>query len=82
MRLPAREGKPMFQTHQPIRPDMPVRHVKYEHPSTIPVFARLGFRPVSDDLAIEVAARCAGVGEVDVLEALNRAAFGQSGEKE
>ena len=56
---------------------MVVRDVKQRHPETIPVFEELGFRPACDDCDIETVARKNGLSTPDVLEALNRAVFGQ-----
>jgi hypothetical protein len=50
--------------------------VKQSHPETLPVFEELGFRPSCDDCDIETVARKNGIPSQDVLDALNRAAFG------
>jgi hypothetical protein len=65
----------MFRFDQLIRRDMIVRDVKQSHPETIPVFEKFGFHPVCDDCDIHTVARKNGISYVDVLEALNRAAF-------
>lgn len=59
-----------------IRRDMIVRDVKREYPATVPVFEQLGFRPACDDCDIETTSRKSGLNSRDVVEALNRAAFG------
>jgi hypothetical protein len=66
----------MFRFDQLIRRDMIIRDVKQSHPETIPVFEEFGFRPVCDDCDIETVARKNGVSSPDLVEALNRAAFG------
>jgi len=55
---------------------MIVRDVKQSHPETIPVFEDLGFRASCDDCDIETVARKNGLSSQDVIDALNRAAFG------
>ncbi len=65
-----------------IRRDMIVRDVKRSYPQTIPVFERFHFRPACDDCDIETGARKNGLNSLDVVEALNRAAFGQKAETE
>ena len=66
----------MFRFDQLIRPHMIVRDVKQSHPETIPVFEEFGFRPSCDDCDIEAVSRKNGLASRDVVEALNRAAFG------
>lgn len=66
----------MFRFDQLIRRQMIVRDVKQSHPETIPVFEELGFRPSCDDCDIETVARKNGLSSQDVIDALNRAAFG------
>lgn len=72
-----RKGVPMFRFDRLIRADMIIRDVKQQHPGTVPVFEDLGFRAVCDDCDIEAVARKNGLDSRDVVEALNRAAFGQ-----
>jgi hypothetical protein len=72
----------MFRFDQLIRRDMIIREVKQRHPETIPVFEALHYRAVCDDCDIETVARKNGLKIPDVLDSLNRAAFGDSAEKE
>ena len=72
----------MFRFDQLIRRDMIIRDVKQRHPETIPVFDALHFRAVCDDCDIETVARKNGLKASDVVEALNRAAFGTDMETE
>jgi hypothetical protein len=65
----------MFRFDQLIRHDMIVRDVKQRHPETIPVFEKLRYRPSCDDCDIETGARKNGLNSLDVIEALNQAAF-------
>jgi len=67
---------PMFRFDQLIRRDMIVREVKQAHPETVAVFEEFGFRASCDDCDIETVARKNGLSSLDVVEALNRAAFG------
>jgi len=67
----------MFRFDQLIRPHAIVRDVKQAHPETVEVFERLGFRPSCDDCDIETVARKNGIPSQDVVDALNRAVFGQ-----
>ena len=60
---------------------MIVRDVKQRHPETAPVFEALHFRYACDDCTIETVARKNGLNTADVLDALNRAAFGSEGEE-
>jgi hypothetical protein len=66
----------MFRFDQLIRRDMIVRDVKQNHPETIAVFEEFRYRPSCDDCDIETVARKNGLDVRDVVEALNRAAFG------
>jgi hypothetical protein len=66
----------MFRFDQLIRHDMIVRDVKQSHPETIPVFEEFGFRSSCDDCDIRTVALKNGASSLDVLAALNRAAFG------
>jgi hypothetical protein len=66
----------MFRFDQLIRRDMIIRDVKQRHPETIPVFEELHYRTSCDDCDIETVARKGGLNVLDVVEALNRAAFG------
>jgi hypothetical protein len=66
----------MFRFDQLIRRDMIVRDVKQRFPETQEVFEEFGFRPICDDCDIETIARKNGLSSLDVVDALNRAAFG------
>jgi hypothetical protein len=57
---------------------MIVRDVKQAHPQTLPVFEEFGFRPSCDECDIQTVARKNGVSSLDVVAALNRAAFGSN----
>jgi hypothetical protein len=70
----------MFRFDQLIRRDMMVRDVKQRYPETVPVFEALHFRNTCDDCDIETVARKNGLNMPDVLDALNRAAFGSQAE--
>jgi len=63
-----------------IRRDMLIRDVKQQHPATVSVFEELGFRSPCDDCDIETVCRKTGVNSVDVIDRLNRAAFGPKAE--
>jgi hypothetical protein len=63
----------MFRFDQLIRRDMIIRDVKQRYPETIPVFENLHYRASCD---VETVARKNGLNSLDVLEALNQAAFG------
>ena len=65
----------MFRFDQLIRRDTIVRDVKQNHPETIPVFDELHFRTSCDDCDIATVARKNGLNVLDVVEALNQAAF-------
>ena len=66
----------MFRFDQLIRRDTIIRDVKQRHPETIPIFDELHFRSSCDDCEIETVARKNGLNVLDVVDALNRAAFG------
>jgi len=72
----------MFRFDQLIRRDMIIRDVKQSHPATIPVFEALHFRYTCDDCDIETVARKNALKVADVLDALNRAAFGPEADTE
>ena len=72
----------MFRFDQLIRHDMIIRDVKQRHPETIPVFEELRIRASCDDCDIETLARKNGVNSLDVVEALNQAAFGPKADTE
>lgn len=55
---------------------MIVRDVKQQHPKTVAVFEEFGFRPPCDDCDIETLSRKYGLDSRNVVDALNRAAFG------
>ena len=65
----------MFRFDQLIRSDMIIRDVKQRHPETIPIFEELRYRSSCDDCDIETVARKNGLNSLDVVEALNEAAF-------
>jgi hypothetical protein len=65
----------MFRFDQLIRRDMIIRDVKQRHPETIPVFEQYRYRSSCDDCDIETVARKNGLNSLDVVEALNQAAF-------
>ena len=66
----------MFRFDQLIRRNMIIRDVKQRHPETIPVFEEFRCHPSCDDCDIETVARKNGLNSLDVIEALNQAAFG------
>ena len=66
----------MFRFDQLIRRDMIIRDVKQRHPETIPVFEAFHCRPSCDDCDIETVARKNGLNSLDIIGALNQAAFG------
>jgi hypothetical protein len=72
----------MFRFDQLIRRDTIIRDVKQHHPNTIPVFEGLHFRSSCDDCSIETVARKNGLNVLDVVEALNQAAFGSQADNE
>ena len=72
----------MFRFDQLIRRDMIIRDVKQRHPETIPVFEELRYRSSCDDCDIETVARKNGLNSLDVVEALNMAAFGSKADNE
>ena len=72
----------MFRFDQLIRRDMIIRDVKQRHPETLPVFEQFRFRTSCDDCDIETVARKNGLNSLDVVEALNQAAFGSKADTE
>ena len=70
----------MFRFDQLIRRDMIVRDVKQRHPETVSVFETFRFHPVCDDCDIGTVARKNGLDPLDVIAALNDAAFGPQAE--
>jgi hypothetical protein len=72
----------MFRFDQLIRRDTIIRDVKQRHPATIPVFEELQFRAPCDDCTIETVARKNGLNVLDVVAALNQAAFAAQTESE
>ena len=72
----------MFRFDQLIRREMIIRDVKQHHPKTVPVFEALHFRASCDDCDIQTVARKNGLQLADVLDALNRAAFGPEADTE
>ena len=67
----------MFRFDQLIRHTTVVRDVKQRYPQTIEIFESLGIRASCDDCDIETVARKNGLNSVEVVDRLNRAAFGQ-----
>jgi hypothetical protein len=65
----------MFRFDQLIRRDTIIRDVKQRYPEAIPVFEGLHFRSSCDDCSIETVARKNGLNVLDVVEAVNQAAF-------
>jgi hypothetical protein len=65
----------MFRFDQLLRTGMIIRDVKQRFPETIPVFELYRFRPSCDHCDIETVARKNGLNSLDVVEALNKAAF-------
>jgi hypothetical protein len=72
----------MFRFDQLIRRDTIIRDVKHRYPETIPIFEDLHFRSSCDDCEIETVARKNGLNVLDVVDALNRAAFGAKADTE
>jgi hypothetical protein len=72
----------MFRFDQLIRRDTIIRDVKQRHPETIPVFEQLRYHAACDDCDIETVARKNGLNVLDVVEALNQAAFGPKADSE
>jgi hypothetical protein len=72
----------MFRFDRLIRRDGIIRDVKQQHPDTVPVFDALHFRSSCDDCDIETVARKNGLNVLDVVEALNQAAFGPTTQDE
>lgn len=72
----------MFRFDQLIRRDTIIRDVKQRFPQTIEIFEQLHFRPACDDCDIETVARKNGLNTLDVVEALNQAAFGPKADTE
>lgn len=66
----------MFRFDRLIRGSMIIRDVKQQYPQTIEVFEQFHFRPVCDDCDIETVARKNGIHILDLVGALNDAAFG------
>lgn len=60
---------------------MNIRDVKQRYPQTIPVFEGFHFRGPCDDCDIETVSRKNGINSLDVVDALNQAAFGSEPEK-
>ena len=69
----------MFRFDRLIRRQMVVREIKQQHPATVAIFEELGFRPSCDDCDIETVSRKQGLDCRDVIDRLNRAAFGPEG---
>lgn len=72
----------MFRFDQLIRRDAIIRDVKQRHPETIPIFENLHFRSSCDECSIETVVRKNGQNLLDVVDALNRAAFGAKADTE
>ncbi len=58
-----------------IRPGMLVRDVKQQHPETVEIFERFGFRGPCDDCTIEQVSRKYDVSSLEVVGELNNAIF-------
>lgn len=71
----------MFRFDRLIRSDMTMRDIKRHFPQTVAVFETFGFREICDDCAVEIIARRSGLSSVEVVDALNRAAFERVTEK-
>lgn len=56
-----------------IRTSMVIRDVKVEHPETVSVFDRYGFRGSCDDCSIEQVSRKYGLNSQDIVAELNEA---------
>ena len=65
----------MFRFDHLIRSDMTMRDIKRRFPQTVAVFETFGFQEICDDCAVEIIARRSGLSSVEVVDALNRAAF-------
>ena len=76
------KGAIMFRFDQLIRRDTIIRDVKRRFPQTIPIFEQYHIRPACDDCDIETVARKNGINSLDVVEALNQAAFGSKADTE
>jgi len=72
----------MFRFDQLIRRDAIIRDVKQRHPETIPIFEAMHYRSPCDDCSVETVARKNGLKVLDVLDALNGAAFGAKADTE
>ena len=66
---------------QLIRPSMTVRDIRARFPQTAAVFEGLRFRESCDDCSVEVVCRKYGLRTRDIIEALNEAAFGATGDQ-
>lgn len=71
-----------FRFDRLIRRDMIIRDVKRSYPQTTAIFEQFRFRPACDDCDIETVARRNGLNSLDVVEALNQAAFGPKADTE
>jgi len=68
-------GRRSMRFDELIRAGMTVREVKVNHPDTVEVFEKLGFRDSCDDCSIESVCRKMGLASQEVVDRLTRAAF-------
>jgi hypothetical protein len=61
----------MLRLDRFIRSTMTVGDVKTRYPHTTVIFERFGFRSVSDDCSIELAAKHQGLRTSEIVDALN-----------
>ena len=61
-----------------VRAGMMIRDVKVNHPATVPVFEKFGFRESCDDCSIEQVARKYGLRSQDIVAELNRSIWAGS----
>jgi hypothetical protein len=58
-----------------VRAGMTIREVKVNHPETVEVFEKFGFRESCDDCTIESVCRKYGLPSQDVVQQLNRVVY-------
>jgi hypothetical protein len=66
-------GEQIMRFDELVRPDMIVRDIKQQHPDTVDIFERYGFRGSCDDCTIEQVSRKYGLNSLDVTGELNQA---------
>jgi len=66
-----------MQFDKMVRAGMMVRDVKVQHPATVPVFEKYGFRDSCDDCSVEQVSRKYGLDSQDVVAELNQAIAGR-----